>query len=114
MPIFSLSTALRGDTATSVTARGSVATPASSGEYPRTNWRNCVRRKRNPNITKKANVMTPEPIEKPGLRKYFIGSIGYSWRNSQSTNPTSENAATTNAMATSVLVQPLAGPSMIP
>ena len=71
-------------------------------------------RKKNPNITKKPNVMTPEPIENPRLRKKFIGSIGCSVRSSHITKPTSVISDSDEAApTTSTLVQPFTGPSMI-
>ena len=60
---------LRGDTRIIVNANGSVATPARNGEYPLTNWKYWVMRKKKPNITMKPSVMMPVPVENGRARK---------------------------------------------
>ena len=59
-----------------VNAGGSPARPASSGEYPRPNWKYWVTRKKKPNITKNATVITALPVLKRRSRNRFSGNIG--------------------------------------
>ena len=49
--------ALLGATTSIVRAIGSRCTPASSAEYPITNWKYCVSRKIEPNIAKNSSMI---------------------------------------------------------
>ena len=105
---------LRGDMMMSAGGSGRVASPASSGEYPRTNCRYRVRRNNQPNITKKDVVTTALPTLNRRSPKYEIGSIGCSATISQRTKAKSTTAATTNEPTTKGSVQPRSAPSMTP
>ncbi len=70
-------------------------------------------RKKNPNITKNATVMTPLPMLNRRSRNSQRGSIGWSLRRSQATNEASTTPATRNAATTRLLVQPSSGPWMM-
>src|SRR5688572_7243130 len=74
----------------------------------------CVARKKNPNITKNARVMTPLPMLNRRLRKKVSGSIGCGARSSQAMNDVSAVIAMANAPSTGVDVQPSSPPWMMP
>ena len=110
----SASAALRGETTTKVSAIGSVANPASSGEYPRANWRYSENRKKKPNMMKNDVVTTALPTLNRRSEKNVSGSIGCGATRSHRTKPTRKTRATANEPTTTPFVQPRSGPSMMP
>ena len=106
--------ALRGESTMNTGANGSVARPASNGEYPRANCRYSENRKNQPNITKNDVVMTALPTLKRRSEKYESGSIGCAARRSWRRNAHATTAVSTNAPTTSGSVQPRSAPSMMP
>ena len=114
LPMRSASAALRGETTTNVSAIGSVANPASSGEYPRANCRYSVKRKKKPNMMKNDVVTTALPTLNRRSEKNDSGNIGCGATRCQRMKPTMKTRATANAPTTRPSDQPRSGPSMMP
>ena len=94
-------------------ATGSRRTPAESALYPRTNWKNWVIRKMNPNNVKKATDTEALAALKRGLANSRTSSIGTGARRSLMMNAASSTALTANPVIDWVEVQPRSGASMM-
>ncbi len=75
---------------------GRRCTPASSAEYPITNWKYCVRRKIDPNIAKNSSVIPPLAALNRGFDQNEVSSIGWGDRDSHTQNAPSTTTATAN------------------
>ena len=86
--------------------------PDSSGEYPWTNWKNCVIRKNIPNVHRKIVVIAPLPVENGRTLNSRGSSIGFEIESSYRTKsaPPTTNAAKPASVAGDV--HPSSGPSI--
>ena len=113
-PIRSESTPAIGATSIGMPVQGSVRSPASSGEYCWTDWKNCASRKIAPKMPKVIASDTPLVAAKARERKKRIGSIGAGVRSSWATNATTRSVPTAIEPTTSGEPQPAALPRTMP
>ncbi len=95
------------------TAIGTSASPATSGEYPNTNWSSCVNANSIPANAKFAVALAKLATEKRGLRKNPSSSIGCAHRISQSTKHASSTSAMANERSVATDPQPSFGAWMV-
>jgi hypothetical protein len=94
-------------------ATGSRWTPADSGLYARTNWKNCVIRKMNPSSVKNATVTERLAALKRMSLKSRTSSIGSAALRSPTTNPISSARAPAKPASEAGEDQPRFGASMM-
>jgi len=105
--------ALDGATTNIVMAMGRRCTPASSAEYPITNWKYCVRRKIDPNIAKNRSMIPPLAALNLGFDQNEVSSIGWAVRDSHTQNAPSTRKDRAKVARVAVDVQPFSGAWMM-
>ena len=94
-------------------ANGSVASPACSGENPRTIWKYWVIMKMNPNRPKNASAIAPLAAANRGLRNSRTSSIGSGRRACHQAKTASTTSAPPIPPTVAADPQPCDGASMI-
>ena len=103
-----------GATRIGIAVQGSVRSPASSGEYPWTIWKNWASRKIAPNMPKLISSEVALAAEKARLRKKRMGTIGSVVRSSHQTKAPRRTMPAAMGPATPRLVQPCSLPRTRP